>query len=311
MLAVVEVPDLNRAVEAARARAEQTEVLSANERRLGDRSASLFGSQAVSQEESDQRLADASAADATARVARAELARLEEQRDFATVRAPFDAVMAARNFDRGDRVRGDAATAEGWPYHLVRLDTLRFVVSATPDLALRLNATTRATLRFTDFPGQTFPAAVARSSRIFDPATGTMRVELLLENPDLALPADLTGTATFKLAPRPGTFLVPTNALVLGGGKTTLAIVNEGKVAYIEVIRGRNLGPTVEVASAALSESTAVIINPNALMGAGDVVTVSVPAPPNSRTPLGSRGVGPFELNAARFCAGGLVIVTG
>lgn len=279
VLAVVEVPDLDRAIEAARAKVEQAEVLAANAKRLASRSATLYGSQAISQEESDQRKADAAAAEAAVRVAQAELSRLEEQRQFATVRAPFDAVVAARNFDRGDRVRGDSATAEGWLYHLVRLDTLRFVVSATPDLALRLQAETNATVRFNDFPGKTFPAALARSSRIFDPATGSMRVELLLENPDLALPAGLTGTATFDVAPRAGTFVVPANTLMLTAGRTALAVVEKGKVAFVDVLTGRNLGATVEVTSATLTADTAVIVNPNALMRAGDAVTiVAIPA---------------------------------
>jgi hypothetical protein len=36
-----------------------------------------------------------------------------------------------------------------------------------------------------EFPGPEFPARVAHSSRIFDSASGTMRMELLLENQDL------------------------------------------------------------------------------------------------------------------------------
>ncbi|MEY2878459.1 MAG: hypothetical protein RLZZ15_839, partial [Verrucomicrobiota bacterium] len=218
-------------------------------------------------------------ADAALRIARADLARLEEQKNFATVRAPFDGVISARNFDRGDRVRGDSATAEGWLYYLVRLDTLRFVLNATPDLALRVSGDTRAKLRFNEFPGRTFTATVSRSSRVFDPAAGTMRLELLLENPDLALPAGLTGNATFEVAPTAGTYLVPTNTLVTRAGQFSLATVTAGKVAFVEVIAGRNLGATVEVTSAALSATTAVIINPNALLRPGDAVTVTPPTP--------------------------------
>lgn len=272
---MVDAPDLDRAVEAARATLEQAEVLAANARTLAGRTDSLLAARAISQEESDQRSADAAAAEAAVRVAGAELARLEEQQKFATVRAPFDAVVAARNIDRGDRVRGDAATAEGWLFHLVRLDRLRFAVSATPDLALRLGAGTPATVRFNEFPGREFPATVARSSRIFDPATGTMRVELHLGNQDLTLPAGLTGTTTFELAPPPGTYLVPTNTLVLRAGQTTLATVQDGRLAFVDVLPGRTLGPNVEVTSAALSPDTRVIINPNALLRAGDPVTLA------------------------------------
>lgn len=277
ILAVVDVPDLERAVESARASLEQAEARAANTRALATRSATLLTANSISREDADQRASNAEVSDAALRVSRADLGRLEEQRNFATVRAPFDAVVAARNFDRGDRVRGDSATAEGWLYYLVRLDTLRFVLNATPDLALRLAANTKARLRFTEFPGRTFTATVARSSRIFDPAAGTMRIELLLENKDLTLPAGLTGTATFDLAPAAGTFLVPTNTLVTRAGQTSLATVTANKVAYLDVLPGRNLGSTVEVTSAALSPTTAVIINPNALLRSGDAVIVANP----------------------------------
>jgi membrane fusion protein, multidrug efflux system len=224
----------------------------------------------ISQEESDQRTSDSAASAAAVRVAKADLARLEETQKFATVRAPFDAVIAARNFDRGD-----ASTAEGWLFHLARIDTLRFVIGATPDLALRLNAEAKAVVTFNEFPGRTWPAAVARSSRVFDTTSGTMRVELLLQNTELTLPAGLTGTAVFQLAPPPGTWIVPANTLILRAGKSTLAIVKDNKVAFLDVLTGRNLGATIEVTSAALSADTQVIINPNALLKVGDTVTVA------------------------------------
>lgn len=278
ILAVVSVPDLDRAVEAARASLEQAEVLAANARTLARRAAELRASDTISQETYDDRASAAAAAEAAVRVARAELARLVEQQSFATVRAPFDAVVTARNFDRGDRVRGDSATSEGWLYQLARIDTLRFVVAATPDLALRLAPESRADLRFNEFPGRAFPAVVARTSRAFDTATGTMRVELLLPNPDLALPAGLAGNAVFQLPPPPGSWLVPTNTLVLRAGQPRLAVVKDGKVAFIEVMPGRNLGPSLEVASAGLAADTRVITNPNALLRPGDAVTIQEPA---------------------------------
>ena len=275
VLAVVSVPDLDRAVEAARAGVEQAEVRAANARTLADRPNSLLTARAISQEDSDSRTAEAAATAAAVRVAQADLARLEEQQKFARVRAPFDGVIAARNFDRGDRVRGDSATAEGWLYHLVRLDELRFTVFATPDLALRLAPGTAAEVSFREFPGKVHVAKVARSSRVFDPAAGTMRVELLLENRDLALPAGVTGNATFTLPPGMDTFLVPTNTLLSQAGKSRVAAVRDGKVAFIEVTLGRNLGSQVEVTSTGLTLETQIIVNPNGMLRAGEQVTLA------------------------------------
>ncbi len=105
-----------------------------------------------------------------------------------------------------------------------RLDTLRFAVYASPDLALRLGKEKEAQVEFREFPGRTFTAKLAHVSRVFDTASGTMRIELLMDNKDKSLPAGLTGTATFDVTPPANTFLVPTNALVSREGSNLVAI---------------------------------------------------------------------------------------
>jgi len=157
----------------------------------------------------------------------------------------------------------------------MRLDQLRFAVGATPDVALRLPAGSDATVRFTELPGRTFPAKVSRTSRSFDTTSGTMRLELLLENKDLTLPAGYTGTASFKLAPANGTFLLPNNTLLSKEGKFSVAVVKDGKVSMVEVAPGRNLGLQVEVSSAGLSAESKVVVSPNALLKPGDSVTAT------------------------------------
>ena len=275
VLAVIDIPEIDREVEAARAKIEQATIRAKTARQAADRSGSLLNSRALSLDESEQRQSAADESEAALRVARAELARLEEQQKFATVTAPFDGTISARNFDRGDRMRGDSSTAEGWLYRLVRLDTLRFVISATPDLALRLTGETEASVRFTEMPGRTFTAKLSRSSQLFDTASGTMRAEFLIDNKDLALPAGLTGLATFKLPPTVGTFILPTNTLVVRQGKSMVAIAKDGKVAFVEVLPGKNFGPTLEMTSAGLTPETPVIINPNAMLKPGDSVGIA------------------------------------
>lgn len=272
VLAIVSAPEIDREVEAARANVEQAKARANNALSLSNRSSRLRRSDVVSEEESEQRRTTAVESAAGVRVAEAELARLEEQQRFSTVRAPFDGVISARNFDRGDLAKGDEASADGWLYRLERIDTLRFVISATPDLALRLPPGAEVDVRFGEFPGREFPARIARASRVFDSTTGTMRVELLLENKDLTLPAGLTGSATFDLKPQDGTYLVPANALISREGRTFVAAEEDGKVRFLEVAPGKNFGREVEVVSSRLSDGTPVILNPNAMLREGETV---------------------------------------
>ena len=275
VLALIDAPEIDRAVDAARANVEQAIARAANAQGLSNRSSRLFRDSAVSEEELQQRQTGAVESEAGVRVARAELARLEEQQRFSTVRAPFDAVISARNLDRGDLTRGDAAPENGWLYRLNRLDTLRFVVSASPDLALRLDANQEGVVRFAEFPGRDFQARVAHTSRLFETSSGTMRVELLLENADLTLPAGLTGQATFQVKPATGAYLVPNNALILRAGKNLVTTIAEGKARLIEVQTGRNLGRDVEVTSSRFTGPFEVILNPNAMLRDGDPVAAA------------------------------------
>ncbi|PTX93627.1 efflux RND transporter periplasmic adaptor subunit [Spartobacteria bacterium LR76] len=272
VLAVVAAPEVDRAVDAAKANVEQVKARAGIALSLSERSTRLLQSQVVSKEETEQRQTTASETAAAVRVAEAELAKLEEQQRFSTVIAPFDGVISERNFDRGDLARGDAAPSTGWLYQLDRLDTLRFAVYASPDLALRLGKEKEARVEFREFPGRTFTAKLAHVSRVFDTASGTMRIELLLDNKEKTLPAGLTGTATFDVTPPPNTFLVPTNALVSREGSNLVAIAEDGKVRFIEVLPGRNLGRNIEVMSEGLSANTPVILNPNAMLRDGDAI---------------------------------------
>ncbi len=280
LLATIAAPDLDRQVEAALARVEQSTTRSKNLLSLSQRTAALLNSRAVSNEQAEQRLSDSEEAEAAVRVATAELSRLRELQKFTQVTAPFDGTISARNFDRGDRMRGDSSTAEGWLYKLVRLTEMRFTINATPDLALRLTPETEATVRFPELPGHSFSGKVDRTSRVFETTSGTMRAEVLLANKDLVLPAGLTGTVTFNLAPAPNTFIVPNNTLLVRQGKSLVTSVRDGKIAFIEVLPGKNSGSSQEVTSAALNVETPVIINPNSMLREGDAVEVATAPPP-------------------------------
>ncbi len=274
VLAIIDVPEIDRAVDSAKAAVDQALARYNNARTLADRARTLLESRAISREEAEQRIANATEYDAAVRLAEAQLASFQEQQKFATVRAPFDGIISGRNFNRGDRVRGDAATSEGWLYRLVRLDQLRFVIAAPPDLAMQVKDGVIAQITFNELPGRTLEAKVYRRSDVFDQASGTMRVELLLPNPDLSIPSGLTGNATFTLAPTPDRYLVPTNTLVMNRGAGSLRAVVDGKVQTIGVSVGRSLGARVEVVSSALNRDLRLIVNPNAMLRDGDAVEI-------------------------------------
>jgi RND family efflux transporter MFP subunit len=280
IIAVVDVPEIDRAMDSAQAAIDQAKARSDNATQIAERAAGLAGTRAISQEEIDQRRANAVEALAALRFSQAELDKLKTQKEFAIVRAPFSGLIAGRNFERGDRVRGDSATADGWLYRLVRLDQIRFVIAAPPDLALRLNKESKIKVGFTQLPDVALTAPFYRSSGVFDEASGTMRVEFLLKNDEQRIPAGLTGTGTIELTFTGTTFIVPNNTILSENGVTMVALVTESAVTRVPVRVGRILGRDVEISSAALSAASQVIINPNALLRDGDKVQIDAPPTP-------------------------------
>ena len=118
---------------------------------------------------------------------------------------------------------------------------------------------------------------IARAAGLIDAASGTMRVELTLPNPERQIPAGLNGVALITPAGANARLLrVPVNAIVVRDGRQHVAIVREGKVAFVPVRTGRNTGARIEVVEG-LAADASIIVNPNGLLQEGQ----PVPAAPS------------------------------
>jgi RND family efflux transporter MFP subunit len=182
-----------------------------------------------------------------------------------------------RQFDRGDFIPGDSTTNGRWLFHLARVNELRGLLDVAPATALALRPGQAAVVEFTELPGKKFPAKVARAAGLIDAASGTMRVELTLPNPERQIPAGLNGVALITPAGANARLLrVPVNAIVVRDGRQHVAIVREGKVAFVPVRTGRNTGARIEVIEG-LAADASIIVNPNGLLQEGQ----PVPAAPS------------------------------
>lgn len=277
VLARISAPEVGFQLDAARASLRQAEARATLARNELERARALVPTRAIAAETIDLRVANVAEAEAEIAVATAEIGRLETLVGFQTLTAPFSGIITGRQVDRGVHVRGDMGQAEQWLYQLSRMDELRVVVDATPEVALRVAPGAAAELVFPDLPTLAPKATVTRRTNLIDANSGTMRLELVLPNPDLSIPAGLIGNARFSLSPVPGVTLVPTNALQTRGGKSLIFTVEDGIARESAVVVGRNLGTKVEIL-AGLSEGQWVILSPNSLLQAGQPVRFETPA---------------------------------
>jgi RND family efflux transporter MFP subunit len=229
VLAVVESPETQQDVTAARSEAE-------NRRRTADR-ARMLAPGVVSQQELDNALKDA-------RVAQANLERAAAQRGYTELRAPFDGIVTARYVDPGALLPGGTGAAP--IVDVGTLDRLRIFVYVAQDVAPFIHPGDAVTLWQDEMPGKRIPASITYVAGALDPRTRTMQLEIDLDNrPWSVLPGTFMHVALeVHVPPSP---MVPNEALVMRDGRTMVALVEGDKVRFVQVELGPNDGRTTRV----------------------------------------------------------------
>jgi RND family efflux transporter MFP subunit len=290
VLAVISAPEIDQAVDRARAALAQARAKEQLAQTNLTRSQQLVKQGFLSEQVLDERQGTYDAALADRLAAEAELRRLSEIKGFQVVRAPFSGVIAERRVDRGDRVVGDSSNADGYLFRLVRTDELRVAIDVPQSVVMQVQPGMTADVVFPELPGERLAAKVMRASGVIDSRSGTMQVELALPNANGRIPAGMLGEVAIKLTRQQPVLLVPNSALMVRDGKTLVATVqganpqSPGTVRFLPVQVGRNLGNRVEVTNG-LAPDAALVTNPNALLRDGDAVKVEMAPPPEKKKP--------------------------
>ncbi|HZP89189.1 MAG TPA: efflux RND transporter periplasmic adaptor subunit [Burkholderiales bacterium] len=279
VLAIVIAPEVDQSLNRARANLNQAKAREQLAEANLMRSRQLVDQGFLSKQVLDERQSTFDAAVADRRSAEAEVKRIGEIRGFQTVRAPFTGVIAERRVDRGDRVVGDSGNAESYLFKLVRTDELRVTVDVPQAAVMQMRQSLPAQVTFAELPGEKFPAKIVRTAGVIDARSGTMAVELALPNPDGRIPPGMLGEVHFAIGRVQPVLLVPNSTLIVHDGKPQVVSVREGKLRFLPVQPGRNLGTKTEIL-AGLDQAATLVTNPNALLRDGDAVSIAPPAAP-------------------------------
>ena len=114
-------------------------------------------------------------------------------------------------------------------FNVARLEQLRIEIDVPQSVALKVKPGTPAKMTFAEMPGQQFDAKVVRTSQAINQVSGTMRAELVMDNPGLTLPAGLTGQVLLDIERDSPCVLVPGNALVVRQGRTVCGNCRRGR----------------------------------------------------------------------------------
>jgi len=202
--------------------------------------------------------------------AEANLARLDQIQSYRQVKAPFDGVITQRNVDVGALVNA----ANTLLFRIAQTDTLRTYVNVPQTNASEVRVGQPARLSVSNLPGRQFAGAVARTANALDPASRTLLVEVHVPNPDGALLPGLYARVDL-IGSRPDAPLrIPSDALIVGGEGTTVAVVREDHTVHLQKIEvGRDYGDSLEVVRG-LRVGQLIIPNP------GDVVSEGLKVEP-------------------------------
>jgi len=215
VIANIASPELDQQFAAAQADAR-------NKRINSDRVTALGPSGVVSKQETDLARANADVAEATQ-------ASISAQRDYRTIRAPFDGTVTARFADPGALIQA-ATNAQTGAIPIVtvsKTDRLRIYVYLDQGSAALVRVGDPALLRVPERPGFVRKAAIARVTGELAPRTRTMLTEIDVDNADGAiLPGSFVRVSVrVKTPPLPE---IPVEALVTRQDKAFVPVIDGG-----------------------------------------------------------------------------------
>lgn len=290
-LATIDTPELDDQLNAARANLTQSK----SEANLAqsaadfakvtfDRWESAAPDGVVSTQERDEKkaqlqnsLAHVEAAQAHIAVSDAEVHRLETLISFKKVTAPFDGVITERRIDIGDLVTAGSTTSTTPMFTIARIDRLRVFVSVPQNAVSQIRPGITATAQTQENAGLHFTGVVDRTSQSVDPLSRTMKVEVLVDNPDELLKPGSYLQVSFQTDRTQPPLEIPASAITFRSEGPMVAVVSaQNRVSFRHVQIERDDGDHIEIGSG-LHDGDRVAMNISTDITEGSVVEPHVP----------------------------------
>lgn len=273
VLAILDAPEVEQQLAAAQANLQTAQ---ANQQLAGTtatRWSTMLAKDAVSKQETDEKLGDLAAKRAVTNAARADVARLRALTGFTRLIAPFDGVVTSRSAEIGALVT--AGSASSTPLFTVSdVNRMRAYVRVPQVYSAQIHPGMEVKLSLPEYPGRSFTAALTRTAGAVDPSSGTVLVELQAANGDRSLKPGAFAQASFPLQGAGKTVTLPPSALIIGDKGTQVALLGpDGKAVLRSVTLGRDQGKSVEVVTG-LTAQDRVIDNPPDSLQTSDPVKV-------------------------------------
>ena len=274
VLAVLDAPEVDQQLAAAQAdyqTARANQQLAAS---TATRWKTMLAKDAVSKQETDEKVGDLAAKTALSNAASANVNRLRYTQGFTRLIAPFPGVVTTRSTNVGTLVT--AGSAASTPLFTVSdISRIRIYVKVPQAYSAQVHPGMDVKLTLPEYPGRTFTAQMTRSADAVDTTSGTVLVELQAANGDRALKPGAYAQASFPVAGGGSAVELPASAMIVGQNGTQVAVVGQDGRALLKTVTiAHDLGDRVQI-SAGLTASDRVIDSPPDSLQSGDKVQIA------------------------------------
>jgi membrane fusion protein (multidrug efflux system) len=195
------------------------------------------------------------------------------QLSYTEIRAPIDGVIATRHVKAGNTLQSNAPV-----FDVVNPDPLVTYVHV-PERELHKLAPGQTAQAQVDAAGGAFTARIRRISPVVDPATGTFKVTLELDDARARLKPGMFARVNIVYERRPNALQVPRAAIVDADSGPRVFVVEQGKAVAKPVRTGLTNGGVVEVVAGLTGAEQVVVVGQNGLKSGNDVRVVAPVAP--------------------------------
>jgi membrane fusion protein, multidrug efflux system len=274
LLAVIDTPEVDQELEAAKAGLVQTQAALALAKVTADRWAELLKTSSVSEQENAEKAADLQLKQANVDAAKANVQRFQDLKEFCRVTAPFPGTITARDIDVGDLISPGKELFRLSDTHTLRV-FVRVPQSATPGLSVGADAD----IIVPEIPGRKFLAKVVRTAGAIDATSRTLLIELDVDNAKGEIIAGSYAQVSFHDTNPNLALELPSNTLLFRAEGPQVGVVqSDGSVELRNVVLGRDLGANIEILSG-ITAHDRVIINPSDSLVTGAHVRVAEAGP--------------------------------
>ncbi|HEY4171149.1 MAG TPA: efflux RND transporter periplasmic adaptor subunit [Reyranella sp.] len=273
LMAEIEAPDLDQQLlqaKAALASAQAAETLATV---TAQRWQTMGATNAVAKQTVDEKVGDLTVKQALTKAAQANVDRLLVLSDFKRVTAPFDGIVTTRNTDVGQLINADSSAGLAL-FVISDVKKLRLTVSVPQNYVPAVTLNTKVAITVPEYPGKVYEGVVEASARAVDPASGTTRMQVVVDNKAGELMPGAFANTRIQLPANAQALSIPAGALIFGQKGLRVAVLDGlDKIKLKSVTISRDLGQVVEIGTG-LSRDDRVIDSPPDGLSDGDPVRV-------------------------------------